>query len=72
MRAAAADHAFDLGCAGRAPRGRNRRLGVAHADIGHQLGDRRADRGPVRLGHVAGMGQRRAQPLQPGSIVQGG
>ena len=58
--------------AGRAARSRDlRRLRVAHADIGHQFGDRRTDRGPVRRVGVAGMGQRLAQPLQPAFVLQG-
>ena len=71
MRAAAADHALDLGRAGRSAAGRDRRRrGVAHADVGHQFRDGGADRGPVRLVDVAGMGQRVAQGSQPSGIPQ--
>ena len=58
-----ADHALDLGQVRRARRrrGRRRGCGMADVDVGHQLGDRRADRGPVRRVVVAGPGQRLAQ-----------
>ena len=72
MRAAAADHLLDRGQIGRLGRRRGRRgLRVAHIDIGHQLGDRGADRGPVRLGIVARPGQRLAQRLQAALVPQG-
>ncbi len=54
MGAAAADHPVDLASIGRPAGGRHLLRGrVMHADIGHQLGDRGADRGPVRLVIVA-------------------
>ena len=57
MRAAAADHPLDLGAdrARAAVAAAGCGLGWLHLDIGHQLGDRGADRGPVRLGLVAGL-----------------
>ena len=48
-----------------------RGLRVAHVDVGHQLGDRGADRGPVRLGIVARPGQRLAQRLEAAFVAQG-
>ena len=59
-----ADHALDLG-RDRAPApalGRRRRLGWRTSIVVHQLGDGRADRGPVRRVVVAGARQRLAQP----------
>ena len=71
MRAAAADHRFDLGQACRALR-RRRRLGVGMAEIDgvEQRRDRLADRGPVRRLLVARGDQRLAQPLQPRFFAQ--
>ena len=63
MRRAVADHAVDLRqCAGAAPAsiGR-RRLGMVERDGVERVGDRLADRRPVRLGIVAGADQRLAQ-----------
>ncbi len=71
MRAGLADHAVDLGGPGRARRcGRGRRGRVAHADAVHQLGDRGADRGPVRRLGVACLGQRRAQAGEAVGVLQ--
>jgi hypothetical protein len=39
-------------------------------DIGHQLGDRRTDRGPVRLGLVARQPQRLLQGAEPLLVPQ--
>jgi hypothetical protein len=45
---------------------------VGQLDRVDELGDGRADHGPVRLGLVAGAGQRRAKRLQAGFIAQVG
>ena len=73
MGAAAADHPVDLASV-RRPARRRRRLrgGVVHPDIGHQLGDRGADRGPVRLGLVARPPQRLLQGAEPLLVPQRG
>ncbi len=73
MRAAAADHGFDLGYGRRARRRRHRaRRGMAEIDGVEQRRDRPADRGPVRRGVVARADQRRAQRLQPRAVAQFG
>ena len=73
MRAAAADHGFDLGQIGRAPgRGRGLGLGMPQLDRIQQLRHRLADRGPVRRRVVARPDQRFAQALQPRLVAQFG
>ena len=73
MGAAAADHPVDLASVRRAAICRHRlRGGVVHPDIGHQLGDRGADRGPVRLGLVARPPQRLLQGAEPLLVPQRG
>ena len=68
-----ADDPLDLGAFRRARRGRRRgRLGVVDLDIRHQFGDGRADRRPVRLGIVAGVGQGFAKPGQSGLVAERG
>ena len=64
MRAAGADHAVDLGEAAARCAGAGAALRLRDADSSmrvEQFGDRRADRGPVRLGVVARPAQRVAQ-----------
>ena len=71
MRGAAADHAFDLRGLRRARRrGLGQRPRMRELDGIHQIRDRRADRGPVRLGMVARLAQRLAQPLQRRRVAQ--
>ncbi len=71
MRAAGADHAFDLGETGRALGHRRRlRAGMADIDGVQQRRHRLADRGPVRRFVVARGEERLAQAFQPPLLAQ--